>query len=131
MPNQADAIITSRLDTSRWASDARAALRDIERGAAGLKLNASTFSRPLGSITADFNKFNQSLEASTARVLAFTASAGALYAFSRAIKEVVGASIQVEKSLTDINVILNTTRSGLKTFGNELFLIAKKFRRGF
>ena len=66
-----------------------------------------SLSQPLGRITGKVSEFEKSLEASNARVLAFGASAGAVYAVQRAFGEVVKATIQVEKSLTDINVVLN------------------------
>ena len=69
-------------------------------GSAVTKLN-----RPLGEITGNVTEFSKSLEASNARVLAFGASAGAIYALSRSFKFLVDSMIQVEKELKDINVI--------------------------
>jgi TP901 family phage tail tape measure protein len=90
-----------------------------------------SLSQPLGRITGKVSEFEKSLEASNARVLAFGASAGAVYAVQRAFGEVVKATIQVEKSLTDINVVLNASARDLGKFGKELFGIAKNTGQGF
>ena len=88
-------------------------------GSAVTKLN-----RPLGEITGNVTEFSKSLEASNARVLAFGASAGAIYALSRSFKFLVDSMIQVEKELKDINVILGASEKQLKGFSKELFNIA-------
>jgi len=88
-------------------------------------------SQPLGRITGKVSEFDKSLEASNARVLAFGASAGAVYAIGRAFKEVVASTIEVEKSLADINVVLNASASGLSKFGSGLFSIAKNTGQSF
>jgi TP901 family phage tail tape measure protein len=90
-----------------------------------------SLSQPLGRITGKVSEFEKSLEASNARVLAFGASAGAVYAVQRAFGEVVKATIEVEKSLTDINVVLNASARDLGKFGKELFGIAKNTGQGF
>jgi len=88
-------------------------------------------SQPLGKISGNVSEFNKSLEASNARVLAFGASAGAVYGITRAFKEMVTATIEVEKSLADINVVLNASSSDLSKFGSELFNIAKNTGQSF
>lgn len=90
-----------------------------------------SLSQPLGRITGKVSEFEKSLEASNARVLAFGASAGAVYAVQRAFGEVVKATIEVEKSLTDINVVLNASARDLGKFGKDLFSIAKNTGQGF
>ena len=90
-----------------------------------------SLSQPLGRITGKVSEFEKSLEASNARVLAFGASAGAVYAVQRAFREVVKSTIQVEKSLTDINVVLNASAKDLGAFGKELFGVAKNTGQSF
>ena len=90
-----------------------------------------SLSQPLGRITGKVSEFEKSLEASNARVLAFGASAGAVYAVQRAFSEVVKSTIQVEKSLTDINVVLNASAKDLGAFGKELFGVAKNTGQSF
>ncbi len=72
--------------------------------------------RALGQITGNLSEFNKSLEASNARVLAFGASTGVLFAFSRALKGMASASVEVEESLKKINVILGATEQNFKRF---------------
>ena len=79
-------------------------------------IGSRQFTQPLGKITASADEFTKSLEASNARVLAFGASAGAIYAVQSAMQALVRTTIQVEKEMADINVILGDTSSNLKKF---------------
>jgi len=88
-------------------------------------LNSKGFSQPLGKITGQLGEFEKSLAASNARVIAFGASAGAIFAVQKAFQETIKSVIEVQKALTDINVILNVNEASLKGFGNALFDIAK------
>jgi TP901 family phage tail tape measure protein len=90
-----------------------------------LTLNTKGFSQPLGKISGQLGEFEKSLAASNARVIAFGASAGAIYAVQRAFSETIRTVIEVEKALTDINVILNVSEKSLNKFGAQLFNIAK------
>jgi len=125
------------LDTSKgtrqlnqFANEANRAIGNLDKNFKKLSIG-DNMSRPLGRISASVNEFNKSLEASNARVLAFGASVGALYSVQRAMTELVKSTIEVEKSLKDINVILNADKSGLKSFGVELFNIAKNTNQSF
>ena len=68
-------------------------------------LDAKRFSQPLGRIKGQLGEFEKSLEASNARVIAFGASAGAIYAVQRAVASAFKSFVEVEKTLKDINVI--------------------------
>ena len=87
--------------------------------------------QPLGRITGKVNEFNKSLDASNARVIAFGASAGIIFGIERAFSALVTATIEVQKSLQDINVILNISAQGLQKFGGELFNIARNTGQSF
>ena len=95
-----------------------------------LALNTRGF-RPLGRINGQLGEFEKSLDASNARVLAFGASAGAILAVRKAFTATVKAAIEVEKSLKDINVILQTSQTNLQKFGSELFRIASETGQAF
>ncbi len=95
-----------------------------------LALNTKGF-RPLGRINGQLGEFEKSLDASNARVLAFGASAGAILAVKKAFTATVKAAIEVQKSLKDINVILQATSGNLKKFGSELFKIASDTGQAF
>ena len=68
---------------------------------------------------------NSSLEASNARVLAFGASAGAIFAVQKAMTELVKTTITVEQKLTDISALLNVTDKEFKRFSDGLFQVAR------
>ena len=110
-------------------------IRDIERlTKKKYSLNFQTkgnLAQPLGRITGQLGEFEKSLEASNARVLAFSASAGALYAFQRGVDAIFKSAVNLEKQLADINVILNVSSKNLNKFGNELFSVAKNTAQGF
>jgi len=95
-----------------------------------LALNTRGF-RPLGRINGQLGEFEKSLDASNARVLAFGASAGAILAVKKAFTTTVKAAIEVEKSLKDINVILQVSTGNLAKFGSQLFKIASETGQAF
>jgi len=116
-------------------ADTRQLERDIQR-ALGRDfkfkgLNEKAFTQPLGRITGAANEFQKSLDASNARVIAFGASAGLIYTVERAFSALVKSTIDVQKSLTDINVILNVSNKTLENFGGQLFSIAKNTAQSF
>ena len=85
----------------------------------------------LGRITSDVNQFSRSLEAASARVSTFGASAVVYFSITRGIREMVNETINLEKKLGDINVILNANSSQIRKFGSDLFEIAKNTRQSF
>jgi phage-related minor tail protein len=87
--------------------------------------------RPLGKLSANAQEFEKSMAAANARVLAFGASVSVIYGVQRAFTEMVKAGIEVEKQLTDINVILNASGANLEKFGNNLFDIARNTGQSF
>ena len=119
----------------------------VEKAAAGLgktfdkiekkvgKLGTGKSIKPLGeglsAATANANEFEKSMAAANARVIAFGASAGLIFQFQRALRETVKATIEVEKSLTDINVVLGASQSSLQKFGDQLFKVAAQTGQSF
>jgi len=122
------ATISVGADTRQLERDIQSALsRDFKfKG-----INEKAFTQPLGRITGAANEFQKSLDASNARVIAFGASAGLIYTVERAFVDLIKSTVEVQKSLTDINVILNTTAQGLTKFGGEVFNIAKSTGQSF
>ena len=88
-------------------------------------------SQPLGRITGKADQFTKSMEAANARVLAFGASVGVLSAVTRGFKELVTTTIEVEKALTNINSILNTSVGALNNFKKEIFDVARNTEQSF
>jgi TP901 family phage tail tape measure protein len=122
------ASISVGADTRQLERDIQSALaRDFKfKG-----LNEKAFTQPLGRITGAANEFQKSLDASNARVIAFGASAGLIFTVEKAFTSLVKSTIDVQKSLTDINVILNVSTNTLNQFGNSLFDIAKNTGQTF
>lgn len=89
------------------------------------------FSSPLGKITGDVKQFDKSLDAATARVLAFTSTTSILYSVGSAMKRLVHDAIAVEAALSKIQSVSLASTSSMKLFGDELFKIANKTGQSF
>ena len=100
-------------------ADLARASKAIDKSFRGLGSAAKRYQQPLGRITGQVTEFGKSLEASNARVLAFGASAGVIYKITQAFDFLVKSTIDVEKTLKDINVILNASSTGIKKFGDD------------
>jgi TP901 family phage tail tape measure protein len=94
-------------------------------------LNEKAFSQPLGRITGAVDEFKKSLDASNARVLAFGASAGAIFAIQKGFENLIRTTINVQKNLTDINSILGLSSKNLTSFGDQLFKVAGQTGQSF
>jgi TP901 family phage tail tape measure protein len=94
-------------------------------------LNLETKGQPLGRITADVGEFNKSMEAANARVVAFGASATVIVGINKAFHALIDSTIEVQKSLTFLNTILNVNQQELSKFGDNLFDLAKKTGQSF
>jgi TP901 family phage tail tape measure protein len=99
---------------------AKAAINSFAKSASSINLN-----QPLGKITGQASEFTKSLEAATARVTAFGATAGAIYKVSQAIREGAKATIEIDKQLVELNTFLGKSRSELEGFSQSLFKIAR------
>jgi TP901 family phage tail tape measure protein len=99
------------------------------------KLGMTKSIKPLGeglsAATANASEFEKSMAAANARVIAFGASAGLIFQVTRALRETVKATIDVEASLADINVVLGASQQGIKDFGQSLFKIASQTGQSF
>lgn len=91
----------------------------------------NTHLQPLGKITGEANEFQKSLAASNARVVAFGASAGAIYAIKQAFQQLVRSTIEVEREMTEINAIFQLGSSQLHNFSNQLFVVANSYGTAF
>ncbi len=116
---QPNIILTVGFNQTSISQAISRANSQLQRG-----LNANAFTQPLGRITGKANEFQKSLEASNARVIAFGASAGAIYALRTAFNQLVKSTIDVERSLTEINVLLNLSSGDLAKFSTDLFRVA-------
>lgn len=126
----ADIKLTVGADTKPMVRDVNQALNVLQR-TSNLKLKSKGFTQPLGRITGQVEEFGKSLDASNARVLAFAASAGAMAALSRAFSDLLRVTVQVEKSLKDIEVIFDGTASQFKQFSSDIFNVGKTTGQSF
>jgi len=127
------AQIAVGVDTPHLINSGITAFRKLESSLPGLKLrlDANSFTGPLGRITGATQDFERSLAAANARVITFGASAGILFAIEKGFKSLVKSTIDTEKSLADINVILRLNTQNLSNFGRELANIAKSTGQSF
>jgi TP901 family phage tail tape measure protein len=96
-----------------------------------LKIDEKGFRQPLGRITGDVNMFDDALAASNARVIAFGASTAVIGGMSKAFSELAKSTIEVQKSFSEINRILDLSTKRFEKFGNQLFDISKKNATSF
>ena len=105
--------------------------RRIQRRPLKIGIDSRSFEQPLGRITGQLGEFQKSMDASVARVLAFGAAVGVINNVQQAFAALVRESIAVEKSLQDINILLELSSSSLQKFGAELFNVARNTAQGF
>jgi TP901 family phage tail tape measure protein len=125
------ASIEANLDTSKVDMQFNKMMSRLSGKQINFNVNARSFTQPLGRITASANEFTKSLEASNARVVAFGASVGIINGVTNAFKGLVAETIKFEKTLADINVILNSSSSSIEKFGHSLFGVAKNTAQSF
>ena len=111
------------------AREVRTAERNIRP--LSVSLNDKGFRQPLGRITGDLGEFQNALDASVARTLAFGAAVGVINSMANAFKGMVTSAIEVQKALADVNVILNLTSTGLANFSTNLFQVAANTGQSF
>ena len=97
----------------------------------GASNNVRALGTGLSKATVRADEFSKSLEASNARVIAFGASAGLIMNVDRALRSMVKTTIQVEKAMADVNVVMNISSKQLDQFGKGMFKIAKETAQGF
>ena len=107
------------------------AMRKFQTNPLRINVDDKSFTQPLGRITASADEFTKSIEASNARVVAFGASVAVINAIQNSFKQLVVQTVQVEKSLADINVVLGASSANLEKFGNNLFRISKNTAQSF
>jgi len=110
---------------------AKKAGRNLKINMGGNAKSIEGLSQPLGRITGKADQFTKSMEAANARVLAFGASVGILAAVTRGFQNLIKVTIEVEKSLTSINSILNVSTQQLESFKNTIFDVARNTEQSF
>ncbi len=93
--------------------------------------NVSQFSNSLGRITGQASEFRKSMDAATARVFAFGATAAVINGISQSFKALVASTIDVEKRLIEINSIFGATEKQFASFRKSIFEVAKNTGQSF
>lgn len=115
----------------RAAREINKTVQNVSGKDINFNVNGKSFTQPLGRITASANEFTKSLEASNARVIAFGASVGIINAITDSFKFLVAETIRFEKTLQDINVVLNSSNEQIEKFGQGLFDVAQNTAQSF
>lgn len=131
MPSRTGKVYVDVYAQTAPAEKALLRIQKIANNPLNLNIRGNSYAGPLGKITGQVSEFEKSLEASNARVTAFGASAGIIYGVSRAFEALVRTTIDVQKQLNDIKVILNTNNEAFAQFSNELFNVANKTGQSF
>lgn len=130
-----DLTLRVGMDFSPSDRATRSQMKKVQRDFDTLGRSGKKSMRPLGeglsAATANASEFDKSMAAANARVLAFGASAGLIIKLSQAFSALVKTTVSVEKSLKDINVILNASDKNLQKFKTGLFSIAKETGQAF
>lgn len=125
-----DILVGMQLDSSNLESQGKAAAAKFSKGF-GVGFNASNIASPLGSISGKASEFQKSIEASSARVLAFGATTSAIFGLKASFDKLVESTIEVEKETTGINAIFGLSLSGLKSFTSGLLNAANQTGQSF
>lgn len=111
--------------TSKSAGGLNSSFNNFSRG------SAKNFNNALGNINGNASEFQKSMDAATARVFAFGATAIVLNSIAQSFSAVTRSTIEVEKSLIEINSIFGATRSEFSLFREEIFAVAKNTGQSF
>ena len=99
-----------------------------------IKINPQSldkFGNSLGRITGNASEFQKSMDAATARVFAFGATAAVIQTINQSFKALVSSTIQVEKRLVEINSILGASDQQFSKFRKSIFDVAKNTEQSF
>ena len=94
-------------------------------------INVNSIQQPLGRITASASEFEKSMEAANARVLAFGASAGAIFVVKKAFDMLISSTIDVESKMVEINSVLGLSSKQLGNFSSQVFAAANSVSVSF
>lgn len=106
---------------------AQSVFNDITIGSRGF----NKFDNALGRITGRASEFNKSMDAATARVFAFGATAAVINTVRQSFQALLNSTIEVEKRLVEINSIFGASTSEFAKFRKEIFQVAKNTEQSF
>ncbi len=89
------------------------------------------FKSPFAGAARDVRSFATEMERANQRVISLGASFAILYTSLRTLKEIVLATVEVEKAFTEINTVFNLGARDFDKFGKQLFDVAKNTSQAF
>jgi len=98
-------------------------LAQIERG---LRLNS-----PIKNMISEGDAFSKTLASANNRVMTLGASFNALSTGGRVFKDMISSTIEVEKSLTEINSVFQLSSQNLDRFAKGLFDVSRETSQSF
>lgn len=122
MPPPAAATVVVNLDLSSIPSQFQRAIAQAQASAPPINLKVGP--NGLGKISSDVKEFTKSLEAANARVISFTATTGVIYGLGAAFTGLVRSTIDVEKRLSAIQILVKASASDFNKLKSSLFDIA-------
>lgn len=127
MPTQATGTISVGLNTTKAEQQAAKFFNQTRQFNVAMNHRGPSFVK----MSRDVDRFSHSLEIAESRVLAFGATTAAVYGAIGGFQALVRNAVQVEKSLADVNIILQASSKNLKIFKNELFSIGNETGQSF
>jgi len=132
MAGQYDADLNVGLNVPQTAiSSLQRQVDAVEKTLKPINLRFNTSTNSFRDLNQQVGTFNSYLERANQRVLGFGASVASLYGTVRLFKEIVSSTIEVEKSLTDMNAIFKLSSTSLDRFSKSLFDIARSTSQSF
>ncbi len=131
---QQDISVTVGGDYSPLIQQAGPAASQVQRAFSAINFNSGglkDYGNGLGVISRRASEFERSLTSANSRVFAFGIAAGQIYLVARAFDQLVKSTIDVQKELADINVILGLSQNQLAKFSSNLFGIANQTAQSF
>lgn len=124
----ADATITLGFDTRASLSELDRTLSNFERSR---KLNFSFDSSAITKGANSLDALDKSIQKTQTHFAAFAATSIVLGSIATSFEKMVTEAVRFEAELAKINISLNTSSSQLKSFGGQLFQIARDTGNSF
>ena len=118
-------------NTAPLEAAVQAAVNRIRKTPIKITVDDKGATQPLGNMKRGADEFSKSMEAANARIIAFGASMAIINGVADAFKGMVKNIVEVEKSMADINVVMNLSVQNLDKFSGSLFKVAKETGAAF
>ena len=126
--------VTINANLSLNQASVKKASKQVQSALNSVNINPNSldkFGGALGRITGNASEFQKSMEAATARVFAFGATAAVIQSINQSFKALVSTTIEVEKRLVEINTIFGASEQTFSRFRESIFQVAKNTGQAF